>query len=73
MKEKFISFMKKHRAFDEFKMEIRPYTMTDFNAQLLDGGAEFMLGDGNIFFWTSAKTDIDWEKLNRIWQKECNV
>jgi len=71
MKEKFIRFLKDHHAFDEFKIEIRPYTMQDLNAQLMDA-SEFVLQDGCIFYWLSANTDVDWEKLNKKWEKVCH-
>lgn len=67
MKEKFIKFMKKNHAFQEFLEEIRPDTIDNLNTQFKDGGAEFVLCDGAIFFYKDAKTDIDWDILNRKW------
>ena len=68
MKEKFTKFMKKHHAWDEFKVEIRPYTISDLTAQF-EEAYEFLLCDGCIFFWRSAKTDIDWRVLNEKWEE----
>ena len=67
MKNKFIRFLKDNHAFDEYKQEILPYTLEDLNAQLLDGGAEFLLNDGCIFFWGQACTGIDWKELSEKW------
>ncbi len=67
MKHKFINFLKSHHAFQEYITEIAPYTMKDLEVQLSDGGEEFLLQDGCIFFYKTAKTDIDWDKLNREW------
>lgn len=51
MKAKFIRFLKDNHAFDEYKEEILPTTFGDLDAQFKDGGAEFVLEDGCIFFW----------------------
>lgn len=67
MKDKFIRFLKDAHAFDEYKKEILPYDLNDLRAQFDDGGAKFLLGDGCIFYWTLAKTDVDWEVLNDEW------
>ncbi len=72
MKEKFIRFLKDNHAFDEFKREIRPYIFEDFNAQLLDGGAEFMLHDGCIFYHRVASTGVDWQALDVKWKALCD-
>ena len=72
MKDKFITFMKSHHAFDEFKIDIFPYTMPDLDVQFKDGGAEFVLQDGAIFFWKDSKTGVDWEKLSKEWEVFCN-
>ena len=69
MKYKFIRFLKKNHAFEEFKEEISPDTMDDLNVQFTDGGAEFVLCDGALFFWNLADTGIDWGKLNEEWLK----
>ena len=69
MKDKFIRFLKDNHAFNEFKTEILPYALKDFNSQFEDGGAEFLLGDGCIFFWRQATTGVYWEKLNGEWVK----
>ncbi len=65
-KDLFISFMKQHHAFDEYKKEIHPHKFGDLDEQFKDG-AEFVLEDGCIFFWKDAVTDIYWEKLNAEW------
>ena len=70
MKEKFIAFMKQRHAFEEFKKEIRPYTMSDLTAQFIDA-YEFVLCDGCIFFWRLSTTGIDWETLNKEWKEVC--
>ncbi len=67
MKSKFIRFMREHHALKEYLMEIVPYSLDDLNVQFNDGGAEFVLCDGAIFFWKDAKTDIDWSELNEKW------
>lgn len=67
MKDKFIKFMKKNHAFQEFLEEIHSDTIDNLNTQFKDGGAEFVLCDGAIFFYKDAKTDIDWGRLNRKW------
>ena len=67
MKQKFIRFLKKKHAFEEFKKEISPRVMDDLSVQFTDGGAEFVLCDGAIFFWNLADTGIDWKKLNEEW------
>ena len=67
MKNKFIRFLKDNHAFDEYKQEILPYSLEDLNAQLKDGGAEFLLNDGCIFFWRLASTSINWEELSIKW------
>ena len=66
MKQKFIRFLKDNRAFDEYKKEILPYSMSDLNAQFKDA-AEFVLEDGCIFFWKNSVTGIYWEGLNAQW------
>ena len=68
MKEEFIRFLKDYRSFEEFKKEIRPYVMSDLTAQF-EEACEFVLCDGCIFFWKSARTDVDWKKLNDMWQE----
>ena len=67
MKAKFIRFLKDNHAFDEYKEEILPYALGDLKAQFLDGGAEFLLNDGCIFFWGQACTGIDWKELSVKW------
>ena len=59
--------MKDHHALQEFLMEIIPHSLDDLNVQFSDGGAEFVLCDGAIFFYKNAKTDIDWKQLNEEW------
>ena len=71
MKNKFIQFLKDHDALYSFELEILPYTLKDLSAQLKDGGAEFLLQDGCIFFWREASTPVDWKKLNDEWVKVC--
>ena len=70
MKEMFIRFLKDHHAMDEYETEILPYSLNDLKAQLLDGGAEFLLNDGAIFFWNQATTGVDWEVLNTKWTEQ---
>lgn len=72
MKDKFIRFLKDNHAFDEYKEEILPYSLDDLNAQLLDGGAEFLLNDGAIFFWRLASTSVNWEELSERWVELCS-
>jgi len=67
MKQKFIRFLKTNHALKEFLMEIVPDSLDDLNTQFIDGGAEFVLCDGAIFFHKNAKTDINWAELNEKW------
>lgn len=72
MKEKFIKFLKDNHAFDEYKKEILPYSLNDLNPQFLDGGAEFLLSDGCIFYWSLASTGVNWKELSEKWVDECS-
>lgn len=67
MKQKFIRFLKDNHALKEFLMEIVPDSLDDLNEQFIDGGAEFVLCDGAIFFYKDAKTNTEWEDLNKKW------
>ena len=69
MKQKFIKFMKKRHAFEEFRRELAAegLTIDDLDLQFIDEGSEFILNNGCIFFWKNAVTDVDWAELDRIW------
>ena len=85
MKDKFIRFLKNHRAWDEFKREIENYNNTlrgqyksqtpvdDALAQL-DWGKQHLytnvLEDGICFFYDDLVTDIDWDDLDKQWKGE---
>ncbi len=73
MKHKFIKFLKTNHALKEFLMEIVPNSLDDLNEQFIDGGAEFVLCDGAIFFHEDAKTDINWAELNEKWVEVMRV
>ena len=67
MKHKFIKFLKENHAFQEYQEEIKPYTMKDLEVQLSDGGEQFLLQDGCIFFYNQATTFINWDDLSSKW------
>ncbi|MDM5264774.1 hypothetical protein PF327_11265 [Sulfurovum sp. XTW-4] len=69
MKDKFIRFLKDNHAFDEYKEEILPYSLDDLNPQFKDGGAEFLLNDGCIFYWSLATTGVNWKELSEKWKE----
>lgn len=71
MKNIFIRFLKDNHAFDAYKKEILPYKLDDLSAQLKDGGAEFLLQDGCIFFYKDAVTGINWKELSKKWEEVC--
>ncbi len=71
MKDKFIRFLKDHQAFDEYKEEIKPYTFEQVCNNFDDGGEEFMLQDGSMFFWKDAVTFVDWATLDKEWKEIC--
>ncbi len=67
MKQKFIKFLKENHAFQEYLEEIKPYTIKDLEVQLSDGGEQFLLQDGCIFFYHQATTSINWDDLSSKW------
>ncbi len=67
MKQKFIKFLKDKHALKEFLIEIVPISLDDLNEQFSDGGAEFVLCDGAIFFYKNTRTKINWMQLNKEW------
>lgn len=70
MQDSFIRFLKDNNAFAEFKKEILPYSLRDLLWQMNDGGAEFLLSDGCIFFWRQATTGVDWRVLDEKWKEQ---
>jgi len=67
LKAKFIKFMKQKKAFAEFKIDIFPTVMSDLDTQFKDGGAEFVLEDGCLFFYKDSKIGVNWKRLNEEW------
>jgi len=67
MKAKFIKFMKQKRSFAEFKIDIFHTVMSDLDAQFKDGGAEFVLEDGCLFFYKDSQTGVNWKRLSEEW------
>ena len=69
MKQKFINFLKTRHALDEYERNIAPFELDDLNHEFEDGGAEFILDDGCVFFYKNADDDIDWQSLADEWRK----
>ena len=67
LREKFIRLLKDNHAFQEYLQEIKPWTMKNIEIQLSDGGEEFLLQDGCIFFYREATTFVNWDELNLKW------
>ena len=78
MKDKFITFLKKAHAWEEFKKEL--YTQNklgNVDNALFDVFeyveereiSHMVLGNGSFFFWDKARGETDWESLSNEWSK----
>ena len=72
MRDRFIRFMKDNHAYEEFLEEIVPFKIEDLQLQFRDGGAEFVLQDGSLFWWKDSYTFTDWESLDAKWKSICH-
>lgn len=74
LKAKFIAFMKEQQLMQEFEEDIKPCTMKDLNQQFKDGGAEFVLENGCIFFWEDSEVgNARWYEADKAWKEILNA
>jgi len=78
MKDKFISFLRKNRAWEEFKHELYAQNkLGDLNNALTDvfeyiehrDITKDVLANGSFFFWNKSRCKTDWEALSSEWAK----
>jgi len=76
MKDKFITFLKQHKAWAEFKKELYAQNkLGDIDNALFDvfeyveerSISQYVLANGSFFFWDKARGETDWEALSNEW------
>ena len=78
MKDKFINFLKKAHAWEEFKHELYAQNkLGDLNNALTDvfeyiehrDITKEVLANGSFFFWNKSRCKTDWEALSSEWAR----
>jgi len=68
MRDKFIRFMKDHRAYEEWIDAIAPLCIEDIQEHFIDGCAKDILADGFLFYY-SDNSQADWQELHDLWEE----
>jgi len=69
MKDQLIKFLKKNKAFNEFKDAMEFTTDMDFDQvwNFVELKHE-ILSNGHVIFWKNGLSDVNWERLDREWR-----
>lgn len=69
MKEKFIAFLKKHKAYRRFNVALGSETIDQCIARCDSVDSNYI---GGAFIWEDTNEGHDyWGKLSKLWSEEC--